>query len=171
MEQIFQFAHRRSGAAAARARKRAAQCVNIIASVMKNAHRSLDWAQLPHPGEEWALRQGFCNGNCSEMNRATEATFRMAHIVRGLSFSAFCTRRLCRQLYQLGDAALRGRPRRHSWRSLEQQHLARRLCPSPQACGLRECCGSCRSIEPLLRLRGRVSKPRDPDSFLRDWGD
>ena len=56
-------------------------------SVMKNAHRSLDWAQLPHPGEEWALRQGFCNGNCAEMNRATEATFRMAHIVRGLSFA------------------------------------------------------------------------------------
>lgn len=55
-------------------------------TLMKEAHRFLAWDGLPGPGKDWKLRKGLCNGDCTEMNQATESTFRMAHVVRGLSF-------------------------------------------------------------------------------------
>lgn len=56
-------------------------------TLMQEAHRFLSWADLPPPGSDWKLRKGFCGGDCTEMNHATESTFRMAHVMRGLSFA------------------------------------------------------------------------------------
>lgn len=56
-------------------------------SEMLASHQLLDWANLPPPGNEWRFRNKFCDGDCPRLNRATESTFRMAHVMQGLSFA------------------------------------------------------------------------------------